>query len=142
MKHVQFTLPWPPTVNMYYRHVGLKVLISADGRAYRKRVGLEVMLQKVPRDVFSTRLSLAIIAEPPDRRVRDLDNLLKPTLDCLQATRVIENDSLIDQLTICRGPPRKEGGQLLITVSDAELWITVGNHAEREQWAKPLTAND
>ena len=32
------SLPWPPSVNVYWRHVGAKVLISAEGRAYAKSV--------------------------------------------------------------------------------------------------------
>ena len=34
----EFELPWPPSVNHYYRHVGPRVLISRDGRKYRDNV--------------------------------------------------------------------------------------------------------
>ena len=34
----EFVLPWPSSINHYYRHVGLKVLISKDGRLYRERI--------------------------------------------------------------------------------------------------------
>ena len=29
---LELELPWPPSVNHYYRHVGPRVLISRDGR--------------------------------------------------------------------------------------------------------------
>lgn len=45
-------------------------------------------------------VSVAIQATPPDRRKRDLDNLLKPTLDFLGLRKVIEDDSLIEALFI------------------------------------------
>jgi crossover junction endodeoxyribonuclease RusA len=38
LRTVTIKLPWPPSDNHYYRHVGPKVLISRDGRAYRARV--------------------------------------------------------------------------------------------------------
>lgn len=62
------TLPWPPTVNTYYRHVGHKVLISAAGRAYRESVAAVVRAAK-PRTGL---LKLTIHFRPPDRRTRDL----------------------------------------------------------------------
>lgn len=48
------------------------------------------------------RLSLSILAYPPDRRKRDLDNILKSLLDALMHARVYSDDSQIDRLSIMR----------------------------------------
>ena len=38
----RLTLPWPPSLNRYYRHTAIRgqprTLISEDGREYRERV--------------------------------------------------------------------------------------------------------
>jgi len=52
--------------------------------------------------MYSGRLGLVIAAYPPDRRKRDLDNLLKATLDALVHTKIIRDDSDIDELGIAR----------------------------------------
>ena len=114
-KQVTVTLPWPPTVNTYWRHVGPKVLISWDGREYRATVAKVVLVQLRKLPHFNNRLAVSIAAFPPDARMRDLDNLLKATLDSLQQAGVYDDDSLIDELTILR-KQRCKGGQLIVTV--------------------------
>ena len=46
---------------------------------------------------------------PPDRRRRDLDNVLKPVLDLLELVGVVENDYLVAELTARRLEPRPAG---------------------------------
>ena len=36
---IELELPYPPSVNHYYRHVGRRTLISREGRRFRDRVG-------------------------------------------------------------------------------------------------------
>jgi crossover junction endodeoxyribonuclease RusA len=52
---------------------------------------------------LTERLSVTITANPPDLRKRDLDNLLKQTLDALQHAGIFKDDSQIDQILIRRG---------------------------------------
>ena len=35
---LQFVLPFPPSINRYYRHVGYRTLLSREGREYREIV--------------------------------------------------------------------------------------------------------
>ena len=93
-------LPWPPSVNRYYRNLAGKTLISAEGRAFRKVVeGL--LAGRVSR--FDGRLAVVITCCAPDRRRRDLDNLGKGLLDALTHAGVWEDDSQIDDLRLVRG---------------------------------------
>ena len=46
---------------------------------------------------------MTITANPPDLRKRDLDNLLKQTLDALQHAGIYLDDSQIDYILIRRG---------------------------------------
>ena len=45
----EFELPWPPSVNHYYRHVGHRVLISRDGRHYRENVAGKLAAENVAK---------------------------------------------------------------------------------------------
>lgn len=109
---IELTLPWPPSTNTYYRNVMGKTLISAKGREYRAAVVEQVLIQRGAKRLGG-RLIVAIEAHVPDKRRRDLDNLLKGTLDSLTHAGVWLDDSQIDSLTISRGPV---GGMLKVLV--------------------------
>ncbi len=97
---LELDLPYPPSVNHYWRHVGPRILISRQGRAYRTTVGAILALRRVrPLD---GRLAVEIDVYPPDRRRRDLDNLNKSLLDALAHGGAYEDDSQIDRLLLIR----------------------------------------
>lgn len=98
------TLPWPPTVNTYWRNVAGRTLISRRGREYREQVGWHVRAAKTAPWPDSARLCVDIEARAPDRRKRDIDNLNKAILDSLTAAGVWADDSQVDDLRIWRGP--------------------------------------
>lgn len=115
MSHsLSITLPWPPTVNTYYRHVVIgrspRTLISEAGRRYREAVNTLVASTAPKR--LEGDLTVHVEAWMPDRRKRDLDNLSKALLDSLTHAGVWSDDSQIDDLRIYRA--RDDGGQLLI----------------------------
>jgi crossover junction endodeoxyribonuclease RusA len=112
LPYMKVTLPWPPSGNRYYRRVGAKTLISRDGREYRKLVQAICLAEGVKR--LGGRLNMAIEAYPPDNRRRDLDNLLKATLDALQHGGAYEDDSQIDWLLV-RRKPVQPGGVLIVS---------------------------
>ena len=120
---MKLTLPWPPSVNHYYRRVGPRILISREGREYRKRIcGLLAPgnggVRKPPS---GGRIALCMDAFPPDRRRRDLDNLLKSTQDSLAHAGVYQDDSLIDWLLIRRCEVVRPQGRLNVQVDQLPL---------------------
>ena len=96
---IEITLPWPPSVNTYWRNFDGRMIISAKGREYRETVGDQMTLQKTVKH-FKGQLKVEIEAFRPDKRRRDLDNLLKATLDGLAHAGVYEDDSQIVDLRI------------------------------------------
>ena len=98
---LELTLPFPPTVNHYWRRVGNRTVISKRGRLYRRHVATAVLLAGADYEL-KCRLSVLIKAYPPDRRKRDLDNLMKASLDAMSKAGVYEDDELIDDLRIVR----------------------------------------
>lgn len=93
-------LPWPPSVNHYWRRSKNGMMhISAEGVAFREAVGWNAAQQKAPKQL-SGDLSVDIEAFMPDKRRRDLDNILKALLDGLTHAGVWLDDSQIVDLRI------------------------------------------
>lgn len=104
-------LPLPPSLNRYYRHIGSKTLISVYGRDYR-----ELVCRRLERDYpMMGRIKMTVTAHMPDKRRRDLDNLLKALQDSMAHANVYQDDSQIDDLRILRP------GEI-----DHELHVTLG----------------
>ena len=115
-------LPYPPSINHYWRHVGPRTLISREGRTFRTNVcallgGGGPPIRKPP---VGGRIALCMDAFPPDRRRRDLDNIQKPLLDALQHAGVYEDDSQVD-LLVTRRRGLAPGGRLLVGIDDFPL---------------------
>lgn len=106
-------LPYPPSINHYWRRAGRIIHISSEGQEYRRRVCTACRLadlQQIPG-----RLRVWVKAHPPDKRRRDLDNLLKPLLDALQHGGAYADDGQIDWLLVERAE-RIEGGKVLVRI--------------------------
>lgn len=109
-------LPFPPSVNRYWRTWRGRMLLSEAGRAYQRQVAMVCLLLGVRKPVTG-RLAVDIIANPPDHRKRDIDNLFKAVLDGLAHAGVYANDEQIDDLRIRRGVVGKPGG-VVVTVTE------------------------
>lgn len=110
-----FELPYPPSVNHYWRRVGFRTLISRGGRRYRKEV--MALLAADRAAPMRGRLEMVVHVFPPDGRRRDLDNLQKGLCDSLQAAGVYADDSQIDRLDVHRGPIVR-GGKVLVQITE------------------------
>ena len=69
---LELELPWPPSLNHYYRHVGPRVLISRDGRKYRESV--TAIARRTGYAKFTCPVQVELDLYPPDNRRRDIDN--------------------------------------------------------------------
>lgn len=112
---IEFELPFPPSINHYYRHAKGRTYISDEGKIYRDHVIL--LTRSNIRKTFEGRLAVEIQAFPPDRRARDIDNMQKALLDALEHAQVFKNDSQIDDLRI-RRRERFKGGRVLVRVAE------------------------
>jgi Holliday junction resolvase RusA-like endonuclease len=88
---MEITLPWPPSLNHYYRHVGPKVLISKEGRQYRRKVAKQLGNYE-NLTMYECPIELSMELYPPDNRKRDVDNSLK---SCLDAVGTTDSDTAI-----------------------------------------------
>lgn len=108
-------LPWPPSMNRYWRNVRGRVLISREGRDYRAAVAQAVAGAAT---FGAKRIAVSVHASPPDRRRRDLDNLGKACLDALQAAGLYADDSQIDQLSFWRLAPEPPTGRFRVVITE------------------------
>lgn len=114
--YARLMLPWPPSVNRYWRTFRGRMILSRAVRAYRDVAALAIAesgAERVPGEV-----SVRITVVPPDRRRRDIDNLLKATLDALTHGGIIDDDSRIASIMIHRVRPaaRREDAYLGVEV--------------------------
>jgi crossover junction endodeoxyribonuclease RusA len=104
---LELELPYPPSINHYWRRVGARTLISREGRRFRGRVvAIVAALRPVP---MNGSLEVEIDVYPPDRRRRDIDNLIKSVLDSLEHGGVYPDDSQVVHLTIRKQEPVSNG---------------------------------
>ncbi len=112
---MKLALPYPPSINHYWRHYRGRTVISREGRRFREDVSALLKPsaerggngpRKPPAD---GRIALCMDAFPPDRRRRDLDNIQKPVLDALEHAGLYLDDSQIDLLITRRGTCGKPG---------------------------------
>lgn len=109
MIHEAFmVLPWPPSVNSYWRHSARGTYLSKHGRQFRKDA-LAAIAKEELTPFGDARVAVVIELRAPDRRTRDIDNHCKGILDAMTHSKIIDDDSQVDQLRIIRGPVEKEG---------------------------------
>lgn len=94
---IELNIPFPPSANALWR--------SNRGRVHKSRryvdwlleAGLKVKSQHPGK--IEGQYKISIQAVRPDKRRRDLDNVLKPTSDLLKSLGVIEDDHLCELIT-------------------------------------------
>ena len=121
MKSINITLPYPPSMNTYWRMVVIngspRMLLSKGGREYRSQVDEAWLTSGCPS--IEGRLAVKIVAHMPDRRVRDLDNINKAILDGLKHCRLYEDDGQIDDLHVIRGEIDKKNPRVVVTITNS-----------------------
>ncbi|GJE45464.1 RusA family crossover junction endodeoxyribonuclease [Methylobacterium soli] len=86
------TLPYPPSANRMWRHVGKKVLRSAEYERWRAACTSIIQAETRGRG-FDGPYAMALAIGRPDRRRRDIDNLIKPVGDALVLAGAVADDS-------------------------------------------------
>ncbi len=112
-------LPYPPSLNRYYRSFGGRVVISREGRRYTDSV--VSILSSCGMTSIRRKVRMRIDVYPPDARRRDIDNILKCLLDSLVKGGALEDDSLIRGLSIeMREPMSDIGGMVHLEFEEHE----------------------
>ena len=112
---MKLTLPFPPSVNSYWRAPSKgplkgRHLVSETGRKFQQaaRAAIIEQLRAVPRP-SSDLAEVHIVLYPPDERRRDIDNYNKALFDALTLTGVWEDDSQVKRMLVEWGPVVPKG---------------------------------
>ena len=111
-------LPFPPSVNTYWRNFRGRMVLSQKGRDYKQAIAEYVSENNVPK-YGEQKLKITMILQPRDKRKIDIDNRIKCVLDSLQDAGVFDDDFHVDELHVMRGEQVK-GGKLLLTIEVIE----------------------
>lgn len=123
---IELILPYPPSLN-HYKNIG-RLTQTKTGKLYQQKINspqtkrymFEVWLmvqQKKAKEGLksfdSEEISLEVYVHSPDKRKRDLDNILKVTIDSLENAGLFNDDSQICRLIVERREIIKNG-QLIV----------------------------
>ena len=109
---LEATLPWPPSVNHYWAARGNGRYLAPHAQRWHKEAWaiLRATWRGKP---MQGEVAVLLVLHPPDRRRRDLDNLLKAVLDALVHAGVLQDDSQVAELHAVRREARRPGGVLV-----------------------------
>lgn len=111
---IKLDIPYPPSVNTYWGFQGHRRFLTKTANAFKARISELVIENQVPK-LGDARIELTITLYPPDKRKRDIDNVLKCCIDSLCQAGVFDDDSQIDVLLVLRGEIVK-GGKAKINI--------------------------
>ena len=111
-----FTLPFPPSMNTYWRNFRGRTVISKNGREFREAVIKFVIDNNIPK-FGDKKLKLTLILRPRDKRKIDIDNRIKAVLDALEHAGVFDDDFQVDHIEMIRGENIK-GGLLHVVIEE------------------------
>lgn len=120
---MNLTLPFPPSVNGYWRSPNKgssrgRTLVSERGRAFQTEAIAQVMeqLRRQPKPI-SADISVAVVFYPPTKARRDLDNFFKALFDAMTQAGVWLDDSQIKHIDAKWGAVIK-GGKVELRISE------------------------
>lgn len=93
---MKLVLPLPPSVNQFWRTYRGRMLISEAGRKWKKQAELAALAHRPQKIDGDVAVSMVVYFE---NRRRDVDNVIKPTLDVL-AGLCFTNDRQVSKLAI------------------------------------------
>lgn len=135
---IKLWIPTPPSVNQYWMQTRNGVKNTKAARKFKARVGQWVAFgiakaRAANQLPLECPVQLDIIHLRAGKRLIDVDNLLKGTLDALNK-RIYGDDSQVVDLRIRRGPIVGKGAGLAIRIGAAEQMKTA------PEWALNLCA--
>lgn len=99
-------IPMPPSVNRNTRFGKHGAYSSPAYKAWQKEVSWIFASAKAKKIIPPYKIAYTV--GRPDKRNRDIDNLIKPLNDALQRAGILTNDSLVNEINIkwCKETPK------------------------------------
>ena len=113
-------LPWPPSVNRYWRHAArgghAVTYVSRDGLDYKTAVAEAVREQATGHMPYSGQVAVRVVLYPPSKREYDADNRLKGLFDALTQAGVWVDDKLAREIHVAKEVPCPPKGRAVVTI--------------------------
>ena len=93
--NIELTLPFPPSVNSYYRCLGSRVVLSERGRKYKAEVRKICILAGWHNIGIAEPCEVHIVLRHNAPLRFDADNRIKALLDALEGGGVLDNDKWV-----------------------------------------------
>ncbi|MFV8873619.1 RusA family crossover junction endodeoxyribonuclease [Serratia fonticola] len=117
------TLPFPPSMNSYWRSPNKgalkgRHLISERGRKFRTEAIARVLeqLRRQPKPITAD-ITVTVVFCPPNKAPRDLDNYFKALFDAMTHAGVWLDDRQVKRIAAEWGPVTK-GGKVELSISE------------------------
>lgn len=109
------TLPFPPSMNTYWRtprsgQLAGMTMLSVKAREFRAAAVRAIGPRK---DRIAGRVAVKVVLNAPTKRKFDLDNFSKGVLDALSHAGVWVDDEQVDLLFVMRGKVGKPGSAVV-----------------------------
>ncbi len=126
---IELKLPYPPSVN-HFKKVG-RTITTKSGKLLQQRVNSpetnryffevwmivqQLRVKEGLKSFGDATISLEVDVSPPDRRKRDLSNILKVLEDSLQKAQVFNDDYQISRIVVQRMSVIP-GGEIIVKIS-------------------------
>ena len=117
---ILLSIPYPPSGNHMWKKGQGRTYLTKRAIAYYSQVAWIIKSSGLAMQI-EERLEVEVDIYPPDRRKRDLSNVIKVVEDACTKAGLWQDDSQIDRLVLQRMPPIKDGAiALRVAPSGAE----------------------
>jgi crossover junction endodeoxyribonuclease RusA len=99
-KPLVLVLPYPPSVNTYWRRGPRSTYLSKNGREYRAAIQAFKDKHHRLRKSITCDIKMEVYAFPPTAHKRDVDNIAKSLLDSLDHAGYYDDDVQIKDLRL------------------------------------------
>ncbi len=97
---LELRLSYPPSANHIWRRAGKLIHRSQGYQNWLRTAGWQAKAQLAKQQCVEGPYKLSILAVRPDRRRRDLDNLLKAISDLLKSIGAISDDHMAEAINM------------------------------------------
>ena len=109
MASIEIVMPWPPSINGYWRTFRNRQIISKRGRDYRKKAIQHIKDLGLLDKRVSGPVHVSMVLNPPTLRKYDVDNFNKALFDALSHAGFWLDDEQVNLLQIVKGKKVKDG---------------------------------
>ena len=96
---MRFQFEFPPSTNNLWTPVKGKGLVKTKEYRAWQDANAWIIRQQIGLVKIEGQFEIHFVFERPDRRKRDLDNLIKSSLDCIVSAKIVEDDCFCQKIT-------------------------------------------